>query len=245
MSLSLHWQQQVRMARIAVAVIALAAGGGVGYWWFGVQQPSLERAESDMLAQENRLKQMNTTTRRAILDFGNSGIKEALDGARAQRETFARMIPRADSTETRLLSRVTEAARAKQLRVGELRPLPEKVTGDGFIERGYQAKLVGPYHTVAAVLSGLLNFERVTHVRKVTIEGVPPRILGDSASGDAVIAGGTDYLKKVAAVLGKTTGPWNVEATFEVVEVYSAPPALGGGNNTGPKVTTPATQAKP
>lgn len=232
MSLSSQMEQQVRMARLAVSVLAFAIAGGGAYWWYGVEQPTQVAESTQLRERHQRLQEKNQTTRKAILEFGNSGIREALEGARAQRELFARMLPRADSvTDTRLLSRVTETARSRNLRVGDLKPLPEVTRTDGFIERGYQARIIGPYHSVGVVLATLLNFERVTLIRKVKFDGAPPRGLGDSTEAGGSLGTGNDYLKKVAAVLGRTQGPWNVEASFEIVEFFT------------PKPTPPATPA--
>lgn len=201
---------QIRTIRQVAALVLLVLGGAGGWYWWSIAREGLVGSVERLQAQNTSLQQANQTTRRAVVDLGANGIREAIDAYTRQEQMLRGLVPPED-TVSRLMSLITSSAAQNGLRLGEFSRLKRAEVG-GFAANGFSLKVTGRYHDVGRYLTSLLSGDRITQISHVEVRAVAPT--GGTGDSTAVV---TD-LKSVLA--GGAAGTnWQSEARFQIVEL--------------------------
>jgi Tfp pilus assembly protein PilO len=163
-----------RSVRVILLILTVVVAAW-GYWWVQVRAP-LEEQRQSLVAEEERLRQVNESSRSTIRDLGPELLRERITKFEAQLGYVSALLP-IDSTAPDLLGMVAEATAAHNVELTKGTPEPPTgtMTELGLPARGLRVTMRGGYHDIAAVATRLLSQPRITHLRALEMKALGRR----------------------------------------------------------------------
>ena len=165
---------QREQTMVAVAVLSLMLAGA--FWYFVYEPKSLELAT--VQTHVDSLEAQNARAKTELAKGSASKLREQAEMYERNLDLMRQLVP-ASNEVAPLLESVSTAARRVGLEVAEVNPTPV-IPGDQFDTYRYTVQMIGGYHRLAEVLTGIGSLSRI--VAPVNLKLEPASTSGSTAT---------------------------------------------------------------